>query len=167
MTTRKHLIIGTGPAGLSALEAIRRITLQDEVKLVSLEDTLPYYPAALPYLLSGKITEDQLWMRDENYFRNKKSTLVRGKEVTQVLPEKQRVIYRDGSSENYDTLLIATGAESMRPQIHGLEEVGAHDFRTLTDCRRILSELNDKKSAILGAGLVGMKIAAALLERGC
>jgi phenylglyoxylate dehydrogenase epsilon subunit len=167
MATKKHLIIGAGPAALSALETIRRTTSQDEVKLVSLEDSLSYCPAALPYLLSGKITEGQLWMRDENYFRDQKSTLMRGKEVTHVLPEKKRVIYHNGSSENYDTLLVASGAEPIRPSIHGLEEVGVQDFRTLTDCRRVLLELKDKKRvAILGGGLVGMKIAAALLERG-
>ena len=56
---KKHLIIGAGPAALSALEAIRHVTSQDEVKLVTLEDCLPYSPAALPYLLLGRLTEAQ------------------------------------------------------------------------------------------------------------
>jgi phenylglyoxylate dehydrogenase epsilon subunit len=70
MAARKHLIIGAGPAALSALEAIRRSTSQDEVKLVTMEEYLPYSPAALPYLLRGGITEAQLWLRDEAYFRD-------------------------------------------------------------------------------------------------
>jgi phenylglyoxylate dehydrogenase epsilon subunit len=165
---RKHFIIGAGPAALSALEAIRRSTSQDEVKLVTLEDCLPYSPAALPYLLRGEITEAQLWLRDEAYFRDQRCTLVRGKEVTGLLPEKKEVVYNDGVSESYDTLLIASGAEPARPAIEGMEDVGAQHFRTLTDCRRLLAELKTKnRVAILGAGLVGMKIATALLERGC
>ncbi len=165
---KKHLIIGAGPAALSALEAIRRITSQDEVKLVTLEDYLPYSPAALPYLLRGGITEAQLWLRDDAYFRDQRCTLVRGKEVTRLLPEKKEVIYHDGVSEFYDTLLIASGAEPVRPAIEEMDEVGIQHFRTLTDCRRLLGELKTKnRVAILGAGLVGMKIAAALLERGC
>jgi phenylglyoxylate dehydrogenase epsilon subunit len=165
---KKHLIIGAGPAALSALEAIRRSTSQDEVKLVTLEDCLPYSPAALPYLLRKGITEAQLWLRDEAYFRDQRCTLVRGKEVTRLLPEKKEVVYDDGVSESYDTLLIASGAEPVRPAIEGMEEVGTQHFRTLTDCRRLLAELKTKnRVAILGAGLVGMKIAAALLERGC
>jgi len=165
---KKHLIIGAGPAALSALEAIRHVTSQDEVKLVTLEDCLPYSPAALPYLLLGRLTEAQLWLRDEAYFRDQRCTLVRGKEVTRLLPGKKEVVYNDGVSDAYDTLLIASGAEPVKPAIEGLEEVGAQHLRTLTDCRRLLAELKTKnRVAILGAGLVGMKIATALLERGC
>ena len=35
MVSKKHLIIGAGIAGLNALEEIRRITSEDEVKLVN------------------------------------------------------------------------------------------------------------------------------------
>ena len=168
MAIKKHLIIGAGSAGLSALEEIRRITLEDEVKVVTRERHPPYSPAALPYLLTGKITEAELWMRGENYFKNLRSILVRGKEVTQILPEKKEVIYRDGSSENYDTLLVASGSEPIKPPIKGLGGVGVQDFGTLADCRRLLQELKVKNNvAILGAGMVGMKIATALLEKGC
>ena len=163
---KKHLIIGSGKAALSAFEEIRRVTLEDEVKLVSMEDCLPYSPAALIYLLSGRITEAELWMKDEDYLRNMRGTLVMGKKVAAVLPEKRKVIYQDGSSENYDTLLIASGAKATRPPIEGVTEMGTHDFKTLADCRRLLKELKDKPNvAILGAGMTGMKIAAALLEK--
>jgi phenylglyoxylate dehydrogenase epsilon subunit len=165
---KKHLIIGSGKAALSALEAIRRITPEDEIKLVSMEACLPYSPATLAYVLSGTITEADLWMRDENYFRNLRSTLVQGREVAGILTEKKKVTYRDGGSEHYDTLLIASGAGPLRPRIDGLGETICHDFRTLTDCRRLLQELETKQDvAILGAGMVGMGVAAALSQRGC
>lgn len=168
MVRKKHLIIGAGAAALSALEEIRRVTSVDEVKLVTWEDCLPYSPAGLPYLLSGRIAEAQLWRRDENYFRGLKSILVRGKEVTLIIPEQQQVIYRDGAKESYDTLLIATGAAPTRPPIQGLEEIGVHDFRTLNDCRSLLRQLTGQsKVAILGAGIAGMNLAAALLAKGC
>jgi len=68
--TIKHLIIGAGKAALCALEEIRRVAPEDEVKLISMEDCPPYSPAALIYLLSGKITEAGLWMKDGDYFKN-------------------------------------------------------------------------------------------------
>lgn len=167
MAIKKHLIIGAGPAALSALEEIRRVTSADEVKLVSREEHSPYSPAALPYLLSGKITETSLWMRDENYFDDLKGSLVKGKEVEHVVPDQRKVVYQDGTSENYDTLLIATGAESTLPPIEGLEEIEVQNFRTLTDCRRLLRSLTDTKDVvILGAGMMGMKIAVALHGKG-
>ena len=164
----KHLIIGAGKAALSAVEAIRRITLDDEIKLLCMEECLPYSPATLVYLLSGRITEAGLWMRDENYLRNLRTTLVTGREVVRILTEKKEVIYGDGASEAYDTLLIASGAAPLRPPIRGLEETEVRDFRTLKDCRALLQDLETKGNvAILGAGMVGMGIGAALSERGC
>ena len=167
MAKRKHIIIGCGSAALSALVTIRELTLEDEVKLVTAEDYLPYSAASLPHLLSGRITEAKVWMRDEDFFKNLGSTLERGKEVTQVLPDKKKVIYRDGHSENYDTLLIASGSEPVKPPLKGAGEFGIHSLRTLADCRRLIQQLKNKNNvAILGAGMVGMEIAAALLEKG-
>jgi len=37
------------------------------------------------------------------------------KEVTRLLPETNEVVYKDGQQETYDTLLIATGSQAMRP----------------------------------------------------
>ncbi len=167
MAGKKHLIIGAGAAALSALEEIRRLTREDEVTLVTGEDCLPYSPASLSYLLSGKIGEAELWRRDENYFRSLQSTLVRGKEVVRVMPELQRVVYSDGSADNYDRLLIASGAAPAAPPIPGWEEVDAHDFRTLADCRRLRQRLAGKRRVtILGAGIGGLHVAAALLAQG-
>ncbi len=164
---RKHLIIGAGPAALSALEAIRRNTTIDQVKLVSMEDCPPYSPASLSYLLSGRISVGQLWTKGEGYFRDLETTLVTGREVVGVVPGEKRVVYHDGSSEIYDTLLIASGAGPVNPLAGTKTGMRAMDFRTLADCRRVLGKLKGRKDvAIIGGGLVGIKIAIALIEKG-
>ena len=168
MPRRKHLIIGCGSAGLSALEQIRRLNSADEVKVVTMEDYPPYSPTMLPYLLSGKIDEAHLPMRDEAYFDRMKAAFARNRMVTRVLPDTSQVVYQDGEKEHYDTLLIASGSEAVRPAITGLAESGTPGFHTIADCRRLLSELRDKSDiAVLGAGLIGMEIAAALVAKGC
>jgi len=97
-----------------------------------------------------------------------KSTLLKGKEVTAVQPDKKEVIYSNGDIDKYDTLLIACGSEPQRPSIPGLDEVGSAGLHTLTDYRKLVRELENKKTvAVMGAGLIGMGIAAAILERGC
>lgn len=164
---KKHLIIGCGSAALSALEKIRSITSEDQVKLVTMEDCPPYSPTALPYLLSGRVAEEALWMRPEGYFESMKATLARGKEVVQVWSGSKEVVYRDGEREGYDTLLIATGSEPIRPPIKGLEDTGFLGFRTLEDYRALAGRLTGKKRvAVLGGGLIGMEVAIALLEKG-
>lgn len=164
---RKHLIIGCGSAALSALEKIRSIAPDDQVKLATMEDSPPYSPTALPYVLSGRVPEEALWMRPDGYFENMKASLARGKEVAQVLPLSKEVVYQDGEKEKYDTLLIATGSEPIRPPIKGLAEAGFLGFRTMDDYRALSGRLNGKKKvAVLGGGLIGMEVAIALLEKG-
>jgi phenylglyoxylate dehydrogenase epsilon subunit len=168
MSSKKHLLIGSSSAALSALEKIRAIAPEDEIKLVTMEEHPPYSPASLPYLLSGRITEKELPLKDEGYFENLKANLASGKEVIQVLPQKKEVVYEDGSSEGYDTLLIATGSEPTKVAIEGLEKIGFVGFHTLADCRKLLEELENKNSVVIyGGGLIAIELAASLLEKGC
>lgn len=164
---KKHLIIGCGSAALAALNKIRSITQDDEIKLVTKEPYLPYSPTSLPYLLAGKIKEADIWIKDADYFRQQRATLLTNKEVVQLLPEEKRVIYGDGSADSYDSLLIASGSDPAKLRIPGMDEVGFLGFHTLDDCHQLLAQLKGKKSVtILGGGLIGMEIAAALVERG-
>ena len=93
---RKYLIIGCGSAGLAALEKIRSLTLEDEITLVTKEEYLPYSPTALPYLLSGRVREGNIWTGSEEYFRDLKATLCNSKNVVKVLPEEKKVIFAAG-----------------------------------------------------------------------
>ncbi len=122
MAKRKHLIIGCGSAGLSALEQIRRINSEDEVKVVTAEDFPPYSPTLLPYLLSGKIDEASFPMRKDNYFDTMEATVARGQRVVRLLPDLKQVVYENGETESYDTLLIASGGEAIKPRIKGLDK---------------------------------------------
>ena len=168
--TKRHIIIGSGSAALSALERIRSITGEDEIKVITKDTFLPYSPTALPHLLSGRIREANMVMRDERYFQDMSCACLKGKEVTRIIPERKEIIFGDGEKERYDTLLIATGSRPSSPAIKGLDAVDSISFHTLEDCRRLQSKLDgmDRKGkvAILGAGLVGMEIATALLEAG-
>lgn len=164
---KKHVIIGCSSAGLAALEKIRSITPDDEVKVVSREPHLPYSPTALPYLLAGKIKEPDIWTKDAGYFRRQTATFLPGKEVVRLLPNKKQVVYNDGTADDYDTLLIASGSEPVKPPIAGIDKVGFLGFHTLEDYHRLVSLLPGKKNVtILGAGLIGMEVAAALAELG-
>lgn len=167
MSVRKHLIIGSGSAGLSAAGEIRNINTDDEIKVVTAEDYPPYSPTVLPYLLSGRIDEANLSMSKDNYFDSINATFLRGKEVTRLFPKAKEIVYKDGEREAYDTLLIASGAESSHPRIKGLLKSGYLGFHTIEDCKELLRQLKGKNDVVvLGAGLVGMEVAIGLVERG-
>ncbi len=165
--SKKHLIIGTGPAALSAAETIRGINPQDEIMLVSKEDCLPYSPAALPYVLAGRITENGLFNRDAGYFVDRHINITLAKEVIRIIPGEKNVIYHNGEKERYDNLLIASGATSMVQNYPGVNESDLVIFHTLRDMRRLTSMLKpDNMITILGAGMVAIEVAVALAEAG-
>ena len=121
---RRHLIIGSGPAALAALEKTRSITSEDEITLVTKEDVYPYSPMVLPYLLSGKIKETDSALRGKSYFENLKSSLVKGREAIAVDPDRKEVVYSAGHVDTYDTLLIASGSEPVKPVVTSMDTRG-------------------------------------------
>lgn len=166
--SKKHIIIGAGSAGISALETIRGIAPQDQVTLFTKESFLPYSPTALPYLLSGRIAKKDLPMRDDAFFASVGATLAKGKEVVELRPGQKEIVLDDSTVETYDSLLLATGSAPVTPRIKGIEAIGYSSFHHLGDCERLLTALEGptKEVMVLGAGLVGMEVAAALLEKG-
>ena len=160
-------MIGCGSAALSALKQIRKLGSEDEVKLVTMENYAPYSPMSLPYLLSGKKKESEIYLTEHNFFDDMKATLITGRRVDGIVPGDKSVIFDNGERESFDTLLIATGSQPVRPQIKGLEGANFLGFHTLDDYHEMIDQLREgSEVAVLGAGLVGMEVASALSERG-
>ncbi|MFH1757960.1 MAG: FAD/NAD(P)-binding oxidoreductase [Pseudomonadota bacterium] len=163
----KHLIVGCGPAALAAVQAIRGLRPQDEIKLVSREDCLPYSPAALPYLFSKELKEPDFFAKGEECLRAMDAHFVRGKEVTEIVPETRQVQYRDGQREKFDKLLMATGSQPWVPAVEGIEKVPFHTLRTFKDYKKIQETLPTKQTMVIyGAGLVAVELAEKLTLAG-
>jgi phenylglyoxylate dehydrogenase epsilon subunit len=164
MERRKHIIIGSGSAGLSALKQMRKVGSEDEVKLITMENYSPYSPAILPYLLSGRITEADIPMVGDDFFDEMDATLVTGRKVEGIDTSCKKIIYATGQSESYDMLLIATGSEPVIEPL--LKQAGISGFHTIDDYFQLKQLKNKSRITVLGAGLVGMELAVALAEKG-
>ena len=162
----KIVIIGNSAAGLSALEAFKKIDASSELTVVTKETSRPYSRVLLPYYLRGKVPYEHLFIRDENFFSNQKATCVTGR-VLSVDPEEKAVHLADGRWLPYDKLLIATGSSPVRPPIAGLTGSGIFSLWTLNDVKK-LQELfrSGKRVAVLGSGFVSLQGACAALSRG-
>jgi len=166
---KRHLIVGSGAAGLSALRQIRSVSGEDEIRVVTLEDSLPYSPTALPYLLYGKIEPPKLWTADRDLFLQLRAELVLGRKLIQVIPEEKVAVFEGGNREEFDTLLIATGSKPLQPSIKGMAPGEALVFHTLRDLQALDRSLEGRKESevlIYGGGLVAMGVGQALIRRG-
>ena len=88
-------IIGNSAAGLSALEAFRRIDQESTVTVISKELGEPYSRVLLPYFLRGRIPYPNFFIRDEGYFARHKAECLRDR-VVKVDPHRQHVMLETG-----------------------------------------------------------------------
>lgn len=167
MSESKYLIIGSSHAGLSALEAIRLRDPDGPVTLITREGHLPYSPTVLPYLLSGLADPGRISLREETDLAQAGVRFQRGAEVVGLDPGARQVHLATGESLGYEKLLLATGAAPATPPIKGLESIPHYTLRTLDDAQRLLTAMQEARSAlVLGAGLIGMHAAQSMAEAG-
>lgn len=160
------IIIGNSAAGLSALEAFRKIDQMSSVTVISKETGRPYSRVLLPYFLRGRIPYSNLYIRDEDYYEDYNAECIQGK-VVKVDPKRQLVILENGRALGYDMLLIATGSSPISLPIPGLKGEGIYNLWSLDDAEA-LKPYFDKggRVAVIGSGFVSLQAAWAALYRG-
>lgn len=164
---RRYVIVGGGPAGVTAAETLRRQDGEGSITLICGEPGPPYARMAIPYAMAGKIDEAGTWLRkDPDHYQALGITSLHDR-VTAVEPALRLVRLAGGDELPYDALLIATGSSPSRPRIPGLELPGVHSCWTLEDLRRIDPLLKPgRRVLVLGAGFVSCIILQSLVQRG-
>jgi NADPH-dependent 2,4-dienoyl-CoA reductase/sulfur reductase-like enzyme len=176
--TRRLLVIGGDAAGMSAASQARRLLGPDELAITVVErgDTTSYAACGIPYWVAGLIDErEQLVARRAEVFRDKQHIDVRlHHEATSIDTTVRTVSVRDLDADveivlAYDDLLIATGAQQLRPPVDGLDVPGVFAVQTLGDGQRILDALSDRsprRAVVVGGGYIGLEMAEAMQLQG-
>ena len=163
----RYLIIGAGPAGVNAAEALRRLDPASAVRIVGDEPEPPYSRMAIPYLLMDRVDEHGTHLRERvDHFADLEIEVTQGR-VASVEPAAHRVTLEDGEDVAYDRLLLATGSTPASPPIPGIDGPNVSSCWTLADARVIAARaLPGSKVALIGAGFIGSIILEALAMRG-
>ena len=163
----RHLIVGSGPAGVVAAETLRKADPAAEITLLCGEGEAPYSRMAIPYLLRGDIPEAGTHLRKEpDHYDRLRIGLVQA-QAKSVDTTARTVALSSGSSLPYDRLLIATGSRPSLEKIPGIDLPGVHACWTLADARAILDKAKPGARVVqMGAGFVGCIIMEGLLSRG-
>jgi NAD(P)H-nitrite reductase large subunit len=162
----KHVIIGNGPAGMHAIETIRKYDpYGSEIQLVC--DEPAYSRMVIPYWMAGAIAEEQVLTASDEFYRKYRVTPQKGR-GTAVDPRGKRVTMNGGARLDFDTLLIATGSSASKPPIPGVDLPGVHNLWTMDDARAVAPRsAPGQKVLFVGAGFIGFIILNALFKKGC
>ncbi|HJV38906.1 MAG TPA: FAD-dependent oxidoreductase [Geothrix sp.] len=163
----RHLIIGSGPAGVVAAETLRKADPAAEITLLCGEGEPPYARMAIPYLLKGEIEEAGTHIRkDADHYDRLRIQLVQAR-AKGIDTAHRTVDLGGGRNLPFDRLLIATGSHPSLEKIPGMDLPGVHSCWTLEDARTILAQARPGTRIVqMGAGFVGCIIMEGLLSRG-
>jgi len=163
----RHVIVGNGPAALSAVEALRRTDPSCDITVVAGEQARAYTPCFLARFVSGEMAEEKLALKNEDFYEKHRVTLLSGVAATGIRPAENSVTLADGSALAYDRLLLACGAAPLVPPVPGLAGSGVVTFKSFDDAVaiRALSALLGNV-VVLGSGFVAVEIAEALVKLG-
>ncbi len=172
----KIVIIGGVAAGTSAAAKASRELEDAEIVMLEKGQDISYAGCGLPYYISGVIPErDQIIANYPADFSEKYGVDVKtGHKVTSLNLDDHSVEYEDlncskSGSEDFDRLIIATGASPVVPPIPGIELDNIFTLRRAVDADRIKQKVQlpgMEKVTIVGAGLIGLEMAESFSELG-
>ncbi len=171
------IIVGGVAGGMSAATRARRLDEKARSSCSSRGRTSPSPTAACPTSSAGPSRErDRLLVVTPARLRSRFNIDVRTRsEVTEIDPTERRVTVRDLEAgrtytETYDKLILAPGAEPVRPPIPGLDDPEVFTLRNLQDMDRIHAAaetaVGERRALVIGGGFIGLEMAENLAHRG-
>ncbi len=149
----RYLIVGGGVAGVTAAETIRENDPEGTIAVVS-DEVHPLYSRVMlskPNFFLGQIPFDQIWLKGQKWYDEKKITFLGGKIATSLDTKTKTLTLTDATKLKYDKLLLALGVQARRATMPGAGKKGVHYLRTLEDGKAIMEGIKTAKAKANGS----------------
>lgn len=162
----KYVIIGSGVAGIAALEAIRSVDASGEIILIG-DDPYGFYSRpGLAYYLTGELHDKALFPRSAEDLRKLNFRYIDG-HLTKIMRAEHSLQLNNQSTVSYDRLLIAVGAQAMPLEVPGADLEGVLKLDHMQDAKQIVKAARRGKTAVvLGGGITALELVEGLLSHG-
>jgi NAD(P)H-nitrite reductase large subunit len=162
----KNVIIGSGVAGIAAIEAIRSVDPAAEITMVGDDPHGFYSRPGLAYYLSGELHDKALYPRTAEDYRKLNFNFVRGQ--VKKIDRQQHFLEMDNKVHiPYDKLLIAVGAQAILMETPGASLEGVLKLDHMEDAKRILKSARRGRAAVVvGGGITALELVEGLVSRG-
>ena len=169
MSERVFVIVGASLAGAKAAETLRAEGFDGRVVLVGEENDLPYErpPLSKGYLL-GNDPRESAFPHDRAWYDEQKIELLLGAAATAVDRKAKTVTLADGTTLNYDKLLLATGSRVRTLDIAGSDLPQVRSLRRIEESEALRAAFAERPQVVVaGAGWIGLETASAARAAGC
>ena len=162
---QRIIVIGAGAGACGFVKSYRALNADDEITVFSKENFPFYNRVLLPDYISGALPWDNLVKMTDAEEKEYRIKLHRGVSVEKIDRENKIVTDSNGNTHRYDILLMATGSRAAMlrdvPPMNGIftmrSRIDADSFKEHVDP-------SGGKVIIVGGGLLGIELAAALRE---
>ncbi len=165
---KRVVVIGTGIAGITVVEEVRKIDARVDVTVLGTEPYDFYNRMAISRLLDENLAPETLSLMSTDWAERRRVRFAPGVTVTSI-DRAAHTVQTEAGPVPYDRLVLATGAQSMIPPIDGVGLQGSYALRTIDDAlkiRRHVSHPPSRRAVIIGGGLLGLEAAYHLSQTG-
>ncbi len=171
----KIVIVGGVAAGMSAASKAKRTDPSVEIVVFEKGPVLSYGACGLPYYVSGENDDHKrMVMRTQADFEKSGIVTKLFHEVLKVNTDEKHVMVKDLQTgnifiENYDKLMISSGASPIVPPLEGVNLMNVMKLKTLDDgidMRKVVERPEIREIVIVGAGYIGIELAEAMVTMG-
>ncbi len=163
------VIVGAGQAGAWVAITLRGLDPDRPIVLIGDESHPPYErPPLSKAVLAGKAEIESAYIRPADFYAANGIELRLGRTVYAIDRASKFIMFADGETLDYGTLVLATGARARPLPVPGADLPQVHTLRTVADADRIRPLLGPGKRVVaIGAGFIGLEFAAVAIEVGC
>jgi nitrite reductase (NADH) large subunit len=168
MQKMKLVVIGNGMAGMRVVEELLKLAPDLYDITVFGDEPYPNYNRImLSPVLAKEQTIDDIILNTREWYAENHITLHTNARVNQIDRIKRIVTAENGTTAEYDRLLISTGSKPFMPPIPGKDLDGVLGYRDIKDTNDMIDAAKKFKHAVvIGGGLLGLEAANGLKIQG-
>lgn len=162
------VVVGASYAGIQAALSARDSGYAERITVVADDHLLPYQrpPLSKDFLLD-KMTEDNLVLRDDAFFKLKQIDLILETRVHAIDRHARKLSINGNTTLDFDKLFIGTGSHARRLALPSSDLDGVCYLRSIRDALDLKERLRHAAEiVVIGGGFIGLEVAASASKLG-
>ncbi|WP_320819818.1 FAD-dependent oxidoreductase [Thalassolituus sp.] len=166
-STAPFVVIGTGLAGYNLIKELRKLAPEQEIIMITADDGRNYSKPMLSTGFGKNKSADELAMGSAADMAAQLNIVIRTHTSVTKIDTANHKVFVGEEPISYSKLVLAWGAEAIRPRMEGDGTDRVFSINDLEDYARFRAIVDGKKRVlVMGAGLIGCEFANDMVNGG-